>query len=252
MPELEIHWLAIEAQFVLALITVLALVFISAPYGRHDRAGWGPTIASRTGWILMESPPVLVFLGVYLAGDHAWELTPLVLLGLWQFHYVRRAYIYPFRMRMDGKRMPLIIALIAIVFNSLNAYINARWISHFGTYADSWLLTLPFLVGTAVFFAGMGINMWADKVLRDLRKPGERGYKIPRGGLYDLISCPNYLGEILEWCGWAIATWSWAGLAFAVYTAANVGPRAFTNHAWYRETFDDYPPERKALIPYVA
>ena len=80
---------------------------------------------------------------------------------------------------------------------------------------------------------------------------GERGYKIPRGGLYERVSCPNYLGELLEWTGWAIATWSLAGLSFAVYTAANLVPRAVAHHRWYRETFPDYPPARRAVIPFV-
>jgi 3-oxo-5-alpha-steroid 4-dehydrogenase 1 len=56
---------------------------------------------------------------------------------------------------------------------------------------------------------------------------------------------------MIEWTGWAIATWSTAGLAFAVYTAANLGPRALRHHAWYRERFADDPRERKALIPYL-
>ena len=45
--------------------------------------------------------------------------------------------------------------------------------------------------------------------------------------------------------------WSLAGLSFAVYTFANLAPRAFSNHAWYREKFADYPRGRRALIPFV-
>ena len=67
--------------------------------------------------------------------------------------------------------------------------------------------------------------------------------------MYRWISCPNYFGEIIEWIGWAIATWSLAGLAFALWTAANLVPRAYSHHQWYRESFTDYPPERKALVP---
>ena len=91
----------------------------------------------------------------------------------------------------------------------------------------------------------------SDRVLINLRKPGETGYKIPVGGGYRWVTAPNYLGEILEWTGWAILTWSTAGLSFAVFTMANLAPRAFSNHTWYRENFPDYPPERKALIPYL-
>jgi len=102
-----------------------------------------------------------------------------------------------------------------------------------------------------VFFIGLAINWWADEVLRNLRAPGESGYRIPKGGLYELISCPNYFGELLEWFGFALAAWSLPGLAFAVYTAANLVPRALAHHRWYREHFPGYPSSRRALIPGV-
>ena len=41
------------------------------------------------------------------------------------------------------------------------------------------------------------------------------------------------------------------GLAFCVFTAANLIPRALSNHRWYRENFPDYPANRRALIPGV-
>ena len=93
------------------------------------------------------------------------------------------------------------------------------------------------------------INRLADRKLRDLRERGGSGYRIPQGGLYEWVSCPNYLGEIIEWAGWAIATWSLPGFAFAVWTIANLAPRARSHHAWYQRTFADYPVDRKALLP---
>ena len=96
------------------------------------------------------------------------------------------------------------------------------------------------------------MNRSADRTLRGLRRPGETGYKIPQGGLYRWVSSPNYLGEIIEWFGWALATWSMAGLAFALYTTANLAPRAIQHHRWYHEQFPDYPAERRALVPYVV
>jgi 3-oxo-5-alpha-steroid 4-dehydrogenase 1 len=251
MSEGEILIWASWAEIVLAVITCLSLVFITAPYGRHERAGWGPTIPNAMGWVIMEMPAVALFLGIYFLGVHSLETVPLVFLGLWQLHYVHRTFIYPLRLRTKGKRMAVTIVGLALVFNSLNAYINARWISHLGHYDTQWLLDPRFIVGVLVFVVGFGINQKADRMLLALRKPGETGYKVPKGWLYDYITCPNYLGEILEWTGFAIATWSLPGLAFALYTAANVGPRAFSNRRWYRERFPDYPKDRKALIPFV-
>ena len=59
----------------------------------------------------------------------------------------------------------------------------------------------------------------------------------------------NKLGEVTIWLGWAVATWSLPGWAFATWTVANLAPRAQANHAWYREHFPNYPPERRALLP---
>lgn len=251
MTEADVHLWATWAEIGAAAITALALIFITAPYGRHAREGWGPTVPNTVGWILMELPAVVVFCWIYAMGENRSASAPLALLAMWQFHYIHRTFIFPFRLKTNGKRMALSIAGLAILFNSLNAYVNARWLSQFGHYPDDWLTSPQFIVGLAIFALGFYINFKADHILINLRKPGETGYKMPRGWLYDYITCPNYLGEILEWAGFAIASWSLPGLAFALYTAANVGPRAFQNRQWYREKFDDYPPERKALIPFL-
>ncbi|MFV8755663.1 DUF1295 domain-containing protein [Nannocystaceae bacterium ST9] len=250
----ETHRLATYILIALALLTFAAVSFVTAPYGRYvgkDRK-WGPTMPARLCWILMETPAVFAFLFVYMHGQHRFEAVPLVLLGLWQFHYVRRTYVFPFQMRAEGKQIPVLVCLSAIAFNLLNAYVNARWISHFAGYESSWFADPRLWIGVVLFFGGWAINAKADAMLIALRKPGEQGYKIPRGWLYEYVSCPNYLGEIIEWFGWAIATWSLSGLAFALYTASNIGPRAFSNHRWYREKFEDYPEQRKALIPFVV
>lgn len=246
-----LHAWLVTATFVFAAGTAVALLFISAPYGRHVRAGWGPTIPARLGWVLMESPAVLWFGFVYLQGQYRAEPLPLLLLGAWMFHYVYRTFVFPFRLRIAGKRKPLLIVALALVFNTLNATINAAWISDLGPYAGAALADPRVLVGMAVFAAGWALNQHSDQVLLNLRKPGETGYKIPYGGGYRYVTCPNYLGEIVQWCGWALAAGSLAGLAFAVYTAANLVPRAITHHKWYREKFPDYPAERKAILPFV-
>ena len=251
MAPLTPHSAAVLLEFALAVVTFGALFLIHAPYGRYARPGWGPTVSARTGWVLMESPAVLFFAAVYASGRHRNEITPLVLLCLWQLHYLQRAFVFPFRLAPSTKRMPLVVMLLGMSFNLLNGWINARWISELGSYDSAWLLGPRFLLGATAFVAGWWVNISADRTLVALRKPGESGYHIPQGKLFHWVSCPNYLGEIVEWFGWALATWSWAGLAFAIYTVANLAPRAFAHHAWYRKQFPHYPVQRKALLPFL-
>ena len=65
---------------------------------------------------------------------------------------------------------------------------------------------------------------------------GCNGYYIPYGGLFELITCPNYFGELVEWLGWSLATWSLAGLVFTLFAAATFIPRSWHNHNWWVST----------------
>ena len=235
----------------MAGVVFVTLLFVTAPYGRHTRPGWGPTTPARWGWVLMELPACVGFLAIYFRGSHRLDTVPLILLGLWQWHYVQRTFVFPFRLRASGKRMPLVIALMGATFNLVNAWINATWIAELGVYGNGWLRDPRFLSGAALFAVGWTITARSDSNLIGLRGRGETGYRIPRGGLFRWVSSPHYLGELIEWTGWAVATWSSAGLAFAVFAAANLAPRALSTHRWYRQTFPDYPAERRALIPFL-
>jgi protein-S-isoprenylcysteine O-methyltransferase Ste14 len=240
-------------SFVIAVGIFIALFFVSAPYGRHIRRGWGLQLPNWLGWLLMESVSAIVMVVMFLIGDAPKTVTMVIFLLMWEAHYIHRSFIYPFLLRDGKKKMPITVTILALVFNLGNGYLNGRYVFHLAEkrYTVDWLSDPRFIVGVVIFITGFVINRWADNTLRGLRKPGETGYKIPYGGLYKYISCPNYFGEILEWFGWAIATWSLPGLTFAVWTFANLAPRAWSHHKWYHNNFSEYPLDRKALIPGV-
>jgi hypothetical protein len=249
------QWLLV-AWFALAGATFILLFFIAAPYGRHARRGWGPTLSDKAGWVLMEAPSPLVFTAWYVAGRPG-TVTSLVFLAMWLVHYLYRAFIYPLWVRDSERRMPLSVVAMGFVFNLVNASLNGWYLFGLsGGYPSTWLGDPRFLVGLALFAAGLLVNRQADGILRDLRArdgprapDGPNEYKVPEGGFYRWVSSPNYFGEMVQWIGWAIATWSLPGLSFAVWTVANLAPRAWANHRWYLETLPGYPAERKALIP---
>lgn len=243
--------LAIQLWIALALVLVPIQLRFAAPYGRHTRRGWGPLIDNRLGWIVMEIISPLTFGCFFLSGNGAKSPAAWIFFALWMAHYANRSVIFPLRIHTKGKKMPLSIALSAAFFNVVNGYLNGAWLGSMGAgYDNAWLSDPRFIFGLAIFATGAGINLWADNRLIHLRKPDETGYKIPRGGLFQYISCPNLFGEIVEWSGFALMCWNWPALSFAVWTAANLIPRALAHHRWYRSHFEDYPPERKAVIPF--
>ena len=231
----------------LAILVFLILLHVSAPYGRHNRKGWGPALPNKLGWFLMESPTVFLMIVFFLKSP--FHFVSLIFLVIWLSHYFYRVFFYPFTLRTREKDIPAMVAGLAFVFNIVNVNLNGRSIFIYRTYTLQWLTDIRFLAGIILFITGYIINKHSDWILRNLRGPNDSGYHIPFGGLYKWISCPNYFGEIIEWTGWAIATWSLAGLSFAVWTAANLAPRARNHHKWYRDHFPDYPEERKALLP---
>jgi steroid 5-alpha reductase family enzyme len=86
------------------------------------------------------------------------------------------------------------------------------------------------ILGLFLFFSGLIINIHSDHVLRNLRKPGEKSYKIPNKGLFHYVTGANYFGEILEWSGFAIASWSPTAAVFALFAALFLGQRSFHHH----------------------
>lgn len=254
LPESTLYVFLLYGMLATAVCTFISLFFTSAAYGRHSRAGWGPSLPATLGWILMEAPSPLLFAMFWLVAEPSRRFSwpGIVFLLLWELHYVYRAFVFPFRRRGGQGEIPLSIVLMGILFNLLNAYMNARWLYTLGPLHDaSWFADPRFFCGLALFALGFFINQQSDTILFNLRKPGETGYKLPYGGLYRYISCPNYLGELVEWSGYALLTFSPGALVFVLWTAANLIPRAYTHHRWYQEKFPDYPVERRAIFPFV-
>ncbi|MBN1857213.1 MAG: DUF1295 domain-containing protein [Dehalococcoidia bacterium] len=250
MTEQEFFDILLGCWFLLAIVTFVVLLRWSAPYGRHTRGGWGPTLGTRAGWFLMEVPASLLFLLWFVVGSNPLSVPLLAFFLMWQVHYVHRAFIYPFSLGGSVRRMPLAIVAFGFVFNVVNTYLNGRYLFTLSYgYPDDWLTGPRFIVGLTLFAAGYVLNRHSDLVLRAERtRTGER-YCVIEGGIFRYICCPNYLGEILIWVGWATATWSLAGLSFAVWAMANLLPRARTHLRWCRDYFEDYPEGRKAIIP---
>jgi 3-oxo-5-alpha-steroid 4-dehydrogenase 1 len=257
----------IVIMLLLAVVVFVALQWIEAPYGMAYRRGWGPTLNNRVGWVVMEAPAFIAMLVAVCIATSPSTIA-VIIAALFLLHYFRRSFIFPCLMR-GNSRMPILIALMGAVFNVVNVYLIAGWLffvapaDYYAPVADFFsgnfaaAVTSPkpvaFIIGLVVFFSGMTINWKADYIVRHLRKPGETGHKIPYGGMFRYVSSASYFGEIVEWTGFAIMSWSIAGLVFVLWTCANLVPRSAKIHQRYLNEFGDTYKglNRKRVFPYI-
>ena len=229
---------------IIGLIIFPINLIYKAPYGRHTSKKWGISIDNKLGWIIMELPALLVCPAIYFYFKIDFDIS-IIFICLWIIHYFNRTIIFPFRIKTKGKKMPLAIVLSAFFFNIVNGLINGYFLSNINLHSVSILIT-----GFLLFVLGLYINISSDNKLINLRKI-KKGYFVPKGGLFKYISCPNFFGEILEWFGFALMTFNIGSLSFFIWTCCNLIPRALAHHKWYKNKFNEYPKERKAILPFL-
>lgn len=255
------YYMIMAGMAVMAVVVFVALFFFKAGYGYLSNSNWGPKISNKVAWVLMEAPAFLFLLYYTIRFAQSGVDTGnckavlYIMAGLFLLHYFQRSFIFPLLMRGKSK-MPVSVMLMGLVFNTLNAYMIGGWlyeVAPSGMYTAAWPYSPQFIIGLLIFFTGMGINLHSDHVIRNLRKPGDTKHYIPRKGFYRYVTSANYFGELTEWIGFAILTWSPAGLLFAVWTFANLGPRAKSLTEKYVQEFgEEYTKlNKKHIIPFI-
>ncbi|KAG6855749.1 hypothetical protein H0H87_011310 [Tephrocybe sp. NHM501043] len=313
--------------FVLTSLTVAPCTFIiNAPFGRFTPTNqssillvdgvlhlkFNPSAFTNglaieclgvKSWIAMELVAPTSFLYTLLSSPTRPPLFSVQSLcaSLYLLHYVNRALLSPLRTPSRSKSH-VIVPLSGIMFNVINGFLLGTYLASSAAraYLTNALTRPTFILGIALWALGAAGNIWHDEILLNIRrKARSKGkardgssaehYAIPHGGLYSLVSYPNYLCEWIEWAGFAIATspapLSLASLsvtpllpssvfeslrAFVQTPAASFAPsltppyifflnevvlmlpRAVRGHKWYRDRFGaTYPPERRAVIPFL-
>ncbi|MDR0368255.1 MAG: DUF1295 domain-containing protein [Bacteroidales bacterium] len=252
---MDLYSIFLWVMIAVAIVVFIALYFVDAGYGMFRSSRWGLSINNKVGWVLMELPvAVLIFL-FWFFSDRKTSLVPFIFLLFLEIHYIHRAFIFPLMMRGKNK-MPVQIMLMAVLFNLLNAFMQGYWIFYHSPkelYSNTWIETPCFIIGTVLFFTGMFININSDRRIRNLRIPGDNKHYLPHGGMFNYVTSANYFGEIVEWAGFAVATWSMSGLVFAIWTFANLVPRANAIYIKYNASYADEIKKKKLrrVIPFL-
>ena len=250
----------LAAGLAFGVFVFLVSWFLPSPYGRFASARFGLSLNPKLGWFLMELPSTVSFLVFFALGPRRAEPVPLVLLAIWLIHYGNRGFYFPFSMRVTRGEKGTFSAVVLVTgwaVTTMHGYFHATFFTRLGAqYDTSWLMDPRFLGGVALWATSLALNIRADATIRQLRTPeelasGVKVYRVPQGGLFRFVTSPSYLTELGAWAGFMLFTWSFASVFIFVVSAANLVPRAWSTHAWYRARFPDYPKERRALIPFV-
>jgi very-long-chain enoyl-CoA reductase len=179
------------------------------------------------------------------------ELVQTVACAYWVFHYAKRIAETFLVHRFGHATMP-----ISNLFKNCSYYYGfAAFVAYFVNHPR--YTAAPQSVWVPCFVAAVMCqlsNLYCHVLLSGLRKPGDKGYSIPRGFLFNYITCANYSAEI--W-GWTLFTLGTRTAAAAVFTAAGAYQMAIwaqQKHRRLQKIFDgkdgrERYPKRWIMLP---
>ncbi|KAG0264809.1 3-oxo-5a-steroid 4- dehydrogenase [Actinomortierella ambigua] len=218
----------------------------------------GPQISWRTVFLVEYGGPLVIhpifyYLQQFWYGK-TFEHSQMQTVTLWMvlLHFLKREYETVFVHRFSHGTMPL----RNLFKNSAHYHILSGFNLAYFVYGP-WNATAErsdlLVYGCIALFAFAELSNYATHVtLRNLRPPGTRIRKIPRGYGFNLVSCPNYFFETIAWIAVALLTQSWATYLFLAVATGQMYIWAVQKHKNYRKEFSDYPRGRKAMFPFIA
>lgn len=167
--------------------------------------------------------------------------TQWLAFGMITLHFVKRELETLFLHRFSAATMPAwnvvrnsafywaIAGFLASVFIYLPGSLAA-------SAADaSWLN----IVGVLLYVFGELSNLAVHVNLASLRRPGSTERKIPTGYGFGLVTCPNYMFEIIAWIGVILVSRSWTIVLFIFFGALYMRAWAIAKEKAYRQQFGD-------------
>jgi very-long-chain enoyl-CoA reductase len=194
--------------------------------------------------------PLFTLQPSFLYGTTSSKLQFPQILGLicWSVHYFKREIETLFIHRFSHGTMPLSNLVKNCSYYWGNAALVAYFVNHPLYTSPSPLLVY---LGLGIFVVSECGNLITHIMLKNLRPAGTTERRIPRGFLFDYVSCPNYTFEVLAWFGFSLMTQTLTAYIFAIIGAAQMTAWAVKKHRQYRKEFPDYPKSRKIIIPFL-
>lgn len=112
----------------------------------------------------------------------------LICICCFTVHYFNRSIVYPLTNPSKSKSHLLVLAS-AITFNVVNGYLQGYHVARIRNDEINYKT----IIGLIFFILGFILNIYHDRLLFNLKLTSNGQYLLPVGGLFNLISYPNYL-----------------------------------------------------------
>ncbi|KAJ3682722.1 hypothetical protein LUZ60_012949 [Juncus effusus] len=197
-------------------------------------------------------PVIYKYFG-YSTEDHKIHPVQTYALYYWTLHYSKRILETFFVHRFSHATSPLSnVFRNCAYYWTFGAYI-AYYLNHplYTPVSNELRIKLGFGFGLICQLA----NFYCHIILRNLRSPsGNGGYQIPKGFLFNVVTCANYTTEIYQWLGFNVATQTVAGYVFLFVAASIMTNWAIAKHRRLRKIFDGKDgrpkyPRRWVILP---
>ncbi|KAI3757198.1 hypothetical protein L6452_04732 [Arctium lappa] len=215
-----------------------------------DKKPQGIKVSSRTGMLILYTPAFLAGVVSFFVfpDDGDGDLRFLLLKFAVTFHFFKRDLEVLFVHKYSGGMILGLIILISIFYFS--AVVGLIVVHYLTLGIPEPLIDLKY-IGLIVFMLGILGNFYHHNLLVKLRKPNEKGYKIPQGGLFNLVICPHYLFEIVVFVGISFISQTPFAFACTFGDSLYLIARSYETRKWYVNKFEDFPKNVKCVIPYV-
>ena len=146
----------------------LTLTGIKLNYGRLANSFVNVYLNPKLAWFLFEIPNLL-----WAAYFLFYKNEPLSFgFALFIIHYLNRDILYPLTLKTTTK-VPLEIVLNAFIFTLANGFLQGN------ANLTNLMTANPerIALGTVIFFIGMIINVYSDKILQEAKEKAEKDAK---------------------------------------------------------------------------
>uniref|UniRef100_A0A1D1ZBP2 3-oxo-5-alpha-steroid 4-dehydrogenase 1 n=1 Tax=Anthurium amnicola TaxID=1678845 RepID=A0A1D1ZBP2_9ARAE len=210
--------------------------------------GGGVRVPSRAGMVALYAPALAAALAAFAFPAVVGAPRGVLVASALAIHFFKRVLEVLFVHQYSGNMI-----LDSVIPISISYFINTVF-TIYGQYLTQGMSEPPIDLkypGIILFLVGISGNFYHHVLLSKLRKKGEKGYKIPKGGLFETVICPHYLFEIIGFIGISFISQTLHSFAFLLGTTFYLLGRSYATRKWYLSKFENFPREIKVLIPYV-